>query len=655
MFTRMPGLFAVIALCWLVACQPASVPAPTATPPPARTDASPTPTATPAIPLASPTPEFAPHPILGDRRVRQALAFCTDRAALVRSVYPWLDEPETLVADSIVPPRHPAYAGDAADFTRYPFDAQQGMALLDEAGWKLVSGAAYRTNASGAELALTLTTTESSFRKAWTEAWVEQMAACGVHILLNPQPAEWLFGADSGLSHREVELAAFAWQAGFDSGALDAFARYACEQVPSSDNGWQGQNFSGWCNPIVDPALQEAVASLEPAVQLRALQRLQVEYSRELPELPLFYRLDLFAANPGLENFDPPEDGMHTWNAAQWRIPGRDTIIIGEDGEPAAPLWFEPAYVAGVIRTLIMGSDVVPRAGAYQPVMLKELPSLDNGGVTLELATVREGDRVVDWRGEVVELQPGALVADADGIRHAYAGGEIVMRQLVVTYQFVDGLAWSDGAPVSAADYELGYRALCDPAVRGEGPFSVNFPDPAPACDRIAAVEFLSDAAYRVAWLPGFSGARLGYADLPYFLPPFSRLPAHQAVSDGRKLAETPFREWFGLDEVLKSPLGAGPYVLKNWTYGQGMLLEANPHYFAGPPATPRIEIRFLEHEQALRALAAGEVDLLDWETIGPQDVEAFQLVQAQQEGRVRLVRRPSNTWELLSFKLRLP
>lgn len=654
---RLLSLLACLGLC---ACQAgvappaptATQPAPAASPPPTR-PATTVPTASPAIPPASPTPEIAAHPILGDLRVRQALAYCTDRPALVGAVYPWLAEPEALAAGSFLPPEHWAYAGETSLITNYPFTPQQGRKLLDEAGWRLAGSSAYRANAQGDELALTLTTSDSSFRQAWTAAWARQMEACGVHILLNPQPAPWLFGAETGLSRREFELAAFAWQADFDAGALKAYTRFACEQVPSVENGWQGQNFAGWCSPAAQAALQEAAASLDRAVQRQALQRLQVEYIRQLPELPLFYRLSLFAANPALENFDPPEDGLHTWNAAAWRIPGRDTIVIGEDGEPAAPLWFEQAYVAGVIRTLIMGSDFVRDRGAYQPVILRQLPTFENGSVSQALALAKEGDPVVDWRGEVVELQPGAVVADADGLQHAYTGGEIAMRQLTVTYEFVEGLTWSDGTPVSAADYELGYRALCDPALRGEGPFDENFPDPAPACGRIASVEFLSDTAYRLTWLPGFTGARLVYADLPYFLPPFSRLPAHQAISDGRRLADVPPEQWSGLDEVLRNPLGAGPYVLQEWVYGQSMTLEANPHYFAGPPATARIEIRFLEHDRALRALLAGEVDVLDWETIGPQDVETFGLAQAQQEGWVRLVTLPANTWELLAFALR--
>ena len=50
--------------------------------------------------------------------------------------------------------------------------------------------------------------------------------------------------------------------------------------------------------------------------------------------------------------------------------------------------------------------------------------------------------------------------------------------------------------------------------------------------------------------------------------------------------------------------------------------------------------------------LLAGEVDLVDWETLTPNDVDEFQLVQAQAAGNVRLIVLPSSTWEHLDFAL---
>lgn len=524
--------------------------------PPQPTETLPaTPVAT-ALVTSTPLPQLISHPILSDQRVRQAIAFCTDRASLVRAVYPWLKDPLPFLADSFIPPGHWAYMGIDPDFPRYPYSPEQGKLLLEDAGWKLSREGDYRTNESGLSLTLTLTTTEAKFRQAWTEVWEEQMKACGVQVIRKQTPAAWFFGTESGISRRDFEMAAFAWIAFYGS---DGISRFACDQIPSPANDWNGQNFTGWCSQVADKAIKSVQSSVQKNEQRLAYRDLQWAYALDVPELPLFYQVSMFAINPVLENFLAPDDGIHTWNAAQWSIPGQDTIVIGEDGEPASLDWSEKAYVSDVIRALITGVDFTWRGYEPLPVLLKQVPTLENGGAIEEVVSVGEGDRIVDRFGTVIPLQPGVEVYDAAGREVLYSGGQLTMRRLVITYSFVDGLTWSDGTPVSRADYELAYRAMCDPAVRGTGPVDAASPDPYSACGEIASVEFPGDTEYQVKWLPGSQAAVSVNFTGPDFLPPFSRMPAHQMLADGRRLGDVPIDQWLFLDEITRNPLGVGP------------------------------------------------------------------------------------------------
>jgi hypothetical protein len=410
---------------------------------------------TPSLPpsLTAPAPTNIPrelfrdpHPILGDARVRQTIAFCTDRAALVKSVYPWLTDTAPFLADSFVPPAHWAYAGHDPGFFHYPFDPEQGRALLNEAGWTASDNSAYRVNATGDELTLTLTTTDSIFRQAWAAVWEGQMAECGIRIVRSHTEASWFFGADTGLNRRDFEIAAFAWVARQDLGGL-VYPLYSCEQIPSPANNWQGQNFSGWCNETAEAALMTATTSLRRDEQRAAYAALQSEFTRDLPSLPLFYRVDVFAVNPDLENFAATDDGIHTWNSEQWRIANKDTIVIGEDGEPASLSPFENAYMSDVIRTLINGRDVSQQQNEYVPLLLKQIPSLENGGVTVNDVTVKEGDTASDWMGNIVTLSPGVVILDTDGNKINYNGGEIPMARLKSHMIFWTALHGRTGNP----------------------------------------------------------------------------------------------------------------------------------------------------------------------------------------------------------------
>ena len=134
----MPGLMLLILA--LAACQPPIIEVPV-TVVVEQTRVVPV-AVTPTLTTALPTPSFTtPHPILGDLRVRQGIAYCTNKAELIKSVYPWLDDPALLEVDTFVRPEHWAYPHDDPDLVRYPFDPEKGRALFEEAGWTLAEGA----------------------------------------------------------------------------------------------------------------------------------------------------------------------------------------------------------------------------------------------------------------------------------------------------------------------------------------------------------------------------------------------------------------------------------------------------------------------------------------------------------------------------------
>ncbi|MGH2521947.1 MAG: ABC transporter substrate-binding protein, partial [Anaerolineales bacterium] len=504
---------------------------------------------------------------------------------------------------------------------------------FEEAGWALAEGATYRTNVAGEEMTLKLTTTDASFRQTWAAVFEEQMKACGLQILRFHAPAAWFFGDSSGLRRRDFELAAYAWLNTADPGGRTL---YQCDQIPAPENGWRGQNYMGWCNPKVDEAILTALSSLNRETRREAYRVAQEEYARDLPALPLFSRAQLNAANPALENFAPDPVEVYTWNAAQWVLPDQDTIVIGEGSEPASLFVLENSFVANVLKALVYGLDYTSLNYDFQPVMLAQFPTLENGEAARQVVQVQEGESVMDVDGNVVELKPGVILREAEGKEVTFLGGTIPLPQLVVTYTFVDGLRWSDGTPVSKADYEFAYRATCNSETG-----AAEFLQQLPTCEKIARIDFANDTAYVVTWKPG-------YHDPLYFLPPIPRLPAHQTLSDGRKLADVSFTQWTSLPEVVETPLGVGPYVVKEWVRGQHILFTASPSYYAGPPATPNLVVRF--SHLPIAALAEGAIDVLGWDSIGPDQAEA--LLAAQSGGKARVYFIPSNTYEHVDFAL---
>ncbi|MCR5763382.1 MAG: ABC transporter substrate-binding protein [Treponema sp.] len=59
-----------------------------------------------------------------------------------------------------------------------------------------------------------------------------------------------------------------------------------------------------------------------------------------------------------------------------------------------------------------------------------------------------------------------------------------------------------------------------------------------------------------------------------------------------------------------QNPVGAGPFVLKQWDKGEKIIVEANPHYYGKKPEVNTITFLFVNTDTALALAQRGEVDV---------------------------------------------
>lgn len=574
-----------------------------------------------------------PHPILSDPEVRQAIAYCTNRPELIASVYPWLPEEDQqqLLMNTNLPQGHWAEATEG--ITLYEFDVEQGQALLEEAGW---TGEPIRANADGDPLSLSFTTTNAQFRQTWSAVFIQQMAACGIQIIPTYAPGSWWFGSSTGLARRDFELGAFAWVGEPDPKGQTL---YACNQIPTPENNWEGQNYMGWCNDTASRAILAANNTLDREERIRQYAIFQQEFTRDMVSLPLFNRTEAAAATTNVEGFEPDPTEYYTHNIEDWTLTDGDTVVLGFTQEPAT-MWtlIESAAVQRT-ASFLLGSLPVTRLNYdYQAKALTQLPLVDNGGAVNETIEVSEGDTVWGADGEAVELAPGVEVINAQGETITYESGTVEMLQLSVTFEYVDGITWEDGEPLKQADFELGAQIDCDPD-SGAVSFQI--------CDSRAGIEYASDTTHTITYLPGVQWPE-------YFYYTLSAYPSHQVLSDGRTLADVPASEWSTLPEIVDRPLSNGPYILESWEKGQSMTFRANPNYYGGEPAIKTVVIQFIaDTNQAVAQLLTGEIDVLGTETLGA-GAEVQTVLDAAEAGDIRAFTIASPTWEHIDFNLNI-
>ncbi len=605
------------------------------------------------VTAAAPAEWTTPHPILSDIRVRQAIAHCTDRSALIGSVYGYLPDEQRskLFMDTFIPKDSVWYAKNVdpnANIVDYPYDPEKGGQLLDEAGWTLPEGAAIRVNANREPLALRFTTTNAPFRQTWGAVFVSSLQKCGIQLLPSYIPGSIWFGGNSGLRRRDFDIGAFAWVGETEPPGVTL---YACDQIPTPANNWNGQNYMGWCNEKASQAIKQANNTLNDAERKRLYTIVQEEFSKDMISLPLFQRLEATGHNKELKGLiaDPTE--YFSASAADWELPGKDTVVIALGQEPASLfLLQESAAVAVVVGQLVFGTFSTQYSYGFQPVMYEgdQFPTIENGGAVNAEVEIKDGDTVVNGDGDVGTLKDGKLV-DMEGKELALTGKDVngndveikagaKLPQLTVTYKFKPH-KWSDGEPVKKADWELGHKVACD---RESG--AVNFL----TCDRVISFEVLDDNSYKVVYAAG-------YQPPTYYLAPFGYYPSHQKLADGRTLGEVEPKEFKDLPEVTDTPLGTGPYVIKSWERGQKITLEANPNYWKGEPKVKNIVVQIFDANPAgaVAALLQGTVDVVGKETLGAGQ-ELQTVIEENAKGNIVAEPVGSQTWEHADFNLNI-
>jgi peptide/nickel transport system substrate-binding protein len=254
-----------------------------------------------------------PHPILSDKRVRQAIAHGINREAMTKQIL----FGKTKQLNSIYFPPSWAAASDS-DVTVYNYDQAKAKALLDEAGWK-VGGDGFREK-DGKKLELKMQSTNAAIRAQTTQVMGNDLKAIGIKVNIDLMVSTKFFAAsgDGPLYSGTYDLGLFAWVGGDDPLSFI----YLCTEIPTKQNNYTGSNTPAYCNKDFDTAVNAANNSLKQEERKPLYVQAQKIITGDLPILPLYQRLNQSLAKTKLKNFKPaPTNTPPTWNANEWELP----------------------------------------------------------------------------------------------------------------------------------------------------------------------------------------------------------------------------------------------------------------------------------------------------------------------------------------------
>jgi oligopeptide transport system substrate-binding protein len=265
------------------------------------------------------------------------------------------------------------------------------------------------------------------------------------------------------------------------------------------------------------------------------------------------------------------------------------------------------------------------RAGEVETEALRPAPH--------PLRVVATSPRTLDPSGAndsastiLVEALFSGLVAvthDLDIVPDVASSWEVTEAGRRYVFHLRDDVRWSDGARVTAHDFEYAWKRLLDPALRLDGASNLYdlrgamaFHQGASSDPEDVGVRALDDLTLEVE-LEGPTGYFLHLLAYNVTFP----VPRHVVEAHGAA--------WTDAEHIVSN----GPFTLQSWQDGESAVLVRNPRYqgrFAGN--VQRLHVTFLAPGREREALEMYEADRLDaysLETLAMTDMEPVQRAHA--------------------------
>ena len=209
------------------------------------------------------------HPFFKDKRVRQAIAYASDKKALIDGVLLGLGQEAT-------GPYKPGTWAYNPNVRKYPHDPARAKALLAEAGWKEKDGVLVK---DGQTFEFTVLTNAGNEARAKTAAILQQNLA-EVGIRMQIRTVEWAAFINQFIDKRDFEAVILGWSISPDP---DQYVIWH-----SSMTGPKELNFVGFANPEVDRLLDEGRSTFDLEKRKKAYFRIQEILAEEQPYVFLF-------------------------------------------------------------------------------------------------------------------------------------------------------------------------------------------------------------------------------------------------------------------------------------------------------------------------------------------------------------------------------
>jgi ABC-type transport system substrate-binding protein len=227
-------------------------------------------------------------PLFKDPKVREAMLYATDRQSVVNVIIK-LNNPQATVLNCLgwwIPENcHP-------DFAQFTYQPDKAMQILESDGYDcsgVASGGFCQKN--GQDLTVSYLSTAGNDRRADTAALLkEKYKAAGINLDVKFIDPTALFS--NNLPKGDFQLTEYALGGSPDPTVTTL---YACDQQPTPQNGYSGQNQDHWCNQAATKLMYQSDAELDPTKRNAEIAKIGQYVAQDFVGIPMYILPDVSA------------------------------------------------------------------------------------------------------------------------------------------------------------------------------------------------------------------------------------------------------------------------------------------------------------------------------------------------------------------------
>jgi peptide/nickel transport system substrate-binding protein len=229
--------------------------------------------------------------VLAHREVRQALAYATDRAAIIR----YLLRGQARAASSLLPPNHWAYESNVR---QYDFDPARAEQLLDAAG--------FRPGTDGMRIRLTLKTSTDESTRLYAAVLADQWKRVGVALELKSLEFATFY---SDITRGSFQLYTQRWVGGNSDPDMFEYV-FSSKKFPPD-----GANRGHYRNPQLDALLDRGRVEMDRERRKAILSEVQKIVAEDEPYINLWYPDNVCVHRARMTGIDIPPGGDYEFLA----------------------------------------------------------------------------------------------------------------------------------------------------------------------------------------------------------------------------------------------------------------------------------------------------------------------------------------------------